>query len=150
MGARPYRGVSGTNGRPAIQKSPFRGAKGPNQGANCQPSPQPKTLTKGSSRERGEKTSTKRSPHQCQFWATKSRPDLATTSGHFKKRKKRNVPKSVPILDAKKGVGSGRFPNLKLSIFRAVDFAGFRSGLATTQQSVRTLPSRAHPQDYGR
>ena len=70
------------SGRPAVQKSPFRGEKSLGVSANHFPRPQSKTLTKRSSREQGEKTSTTESGCQCQLFSTKSRPDLATTRGH--------------------------------------------------------------------
>jgi len=119
------------SGRPAVQKSLPQGEKGPDVSTNCQPNPRSKTLTKRSSREQGEKTLTKRSRCQCQFWATKSRPDLATTCGHFKKRKKTKCPEVSANSGCKQGGRLGEVPEpKKLSIFRAADFAsglpGFR------------------------
>ena len=55
------------SGRSAVQKSSFRGKKSLGVSANHFPSSQSKTLTKRSSREQGEKTSTTRSGCQCQF-----------------------------------------------------------------------------------
>ena len=76
----------------------------------------------------------------------KSQPSI----GGFFVRQKRKSPRGSANSGRKKGDPPREFPILKLSIFRAVRHAGFRRIWATTRLPVRTLPSRAHPQDYGR
>ena len=92
----------------------------------------------------------KKVPEEAPFFLclfkNKSHPSI----GGFFVRQKRKSPRGSANSGRKKGAPPREFPILKLSIFRAARFAPAYSGLTATRLPVRTLPSRAHPQDYGR
>ena len=93
-------------------------------------------------------------PEAVPIFAEKRTAKSRAAMGECFASEKHFFPRGSANSGRKKGDPPREFPILKLSIFRARRHApvclDLASGLATTRLPVRTLPSRAHPQDYGR
>ena len=84
----------------------------------------------------------------------KKSPRSRDNKGTFKKTKKMKCPGVSANSGRRKSGTRAEKPRRNPTIFCVARFAParlrFASGLATTRRSVRTLLSRARPQDYGR